>query len=65
MVKLFMNPECLGQGVEVFVAIFRASEATANRQWSSVCGHPQLEVSVMRDRHESGKRWSPENGVVL
>jgi hypothetical protein len=65
VVKLFMNPECLGQGVEVLVAIFRVGEATADRQWSSICEDPQFEVSVMRDCHESGKRWSPEDGVVL
>jgi hypothetical protein len=35
------------------------------RQWSSVCRYLQLEVSVMRYRHESGKRRSPKNGVGL
>jgi hypothetical protein len=65
VVKFFMNPECLGQSVEILVAIFGAGNAAANPQWSSVCGHPQLEVGVMRDCHELGKRWSPEDGVVL
>jgi hypothetical protein len=65
VMELFMNPECLGKSVEIFVAIFGTSKAVTYRQWSSVCGHPQLEVGIMRDCHESGKRWSPEDGVVL
>jgi hypothetical protein len=63
--KLFMNPECLGQSVEIFVAIFGTSKAATYRQWSSVYRHPQFEVGIMRDYHESGKRWSPKDGVVL
>jgi hypothetical protein len=55
VMKLFVNPEFLGQGVEILVAIFRAGEATADRQWSSVRGHPQLEVSVMRHHHKLGE----------
>jgi hypothetical protein len=60
-----MNPDYLGQSIEIFIAIFGASKAATNRQWSSICGHPQLEVGIMRDYHESGKRWSPKDGVVL
>jgi hypothetical protein len=65
MVELFMYSECLGHAVEVLVAVFRAGEAFADRHWSFVCGHPQLEVSIMQYRHESGKRWSPEDSVIL
>jgi hypothetical protein len=53
VVKLFMNPECLGQGVEIFVAVFRAGKVAANHQWFSVCGHPQL----------AGKSFDPTDGV--
>jgi hypothetical protein len=42
VVELFVNPECLGLSVEIFVAVFRAGEAAADRQWSSVCGHRSL-----------------------
>jgi hypothetical protein len=65
VVELFVNPECLGQGVEIFVAILGAGKTSTDHQWSFVCGHPQLEVSVMRYRHELGERWSTEDGVVL
>jgi hypothetical protein len=65
VVEFFVNPECLGQSVEILVEVFRAGEAAADHQWSSVCGHPQLEVSVMRHCHKSGECWSPEDGMVL
>jgi hypothetical protein len=64
-VQLLVHPEGLGHGVEVLVAVFRSGEAAADHQWSSVCGHPKLEVSVVRYRHESSERWSSEDGVVL
>jgi hypothetical protein len=65
VVELFVNPECLGQSVEILVAVFRVGKAAADRQWSSVCGLSQLEVSVMSHYHKSGKCWSPEDGMVL
>jgi hypothetical protein len=65
MMELLMYPEGLGHAVEVFVAVFGSGEAAADRQWSSICGHPQLEVSVVWYRHESGERWSSGDGVVL
>jgi hypothetical protein len=65
VMKFFMNPECLGQGVEILVAIFGTSKTATYRQWSSVCGHPQLEIGIMTHYHESGKRWWPKDGVVL
>jgi hypothetical protein len=55
VMQLFMNPECLGQSVEIFVAIFGTGKAATYCQWSFVCGHPQFEVSIMRDCHKSGE----------
>jgi hypothetical protein len=55
----------LGHAVEVLVAVFGAGKTSADRYWSSIGTYPQLEVSVVRDCHESGERWSSENGVVL
>jgi hypothetical protein len=65
MMELIMYPEGLGHTVEVFVAVFGSGKAVADHQWSSICGHPQLEVSVVWYRHESGERWSFEDGMVL
>jgi hypothetical protein len=65
MMELLVHSKCLGHAVEVFVTIFGAGKATADRQWSSISGHPQLEVSVVWNHHESGERWSFENSVIL
>jgi hypothetical protein len=65
MVQLLVHPEGLGHGVEVLVAVFGSSEAAVDCQWSSICGHPQLEVSIVWYCHESSERWSSEDGMVL
>jgi hypothetical protein len=65
MMELLMYPEGLGHVVEVFVIVFGLGEAAADHQWSSICGHPQLEVSVVWYHQELGERWSSEDGVVL
>jgi hypothetical protein len=57
--EFLMDLKLLGQGVEVLVTVFGACKATADREWSSIARHPQLEVCIMGNCHESGERWSP------
>ena len=60
-----LGSKCVGDFVEVAIALVRCGEASIDCDDSCGSWHLEFEVRIARNRHKLCERWSPQYSVVL